>query len=95
MKKSSFKPIIAGMLTGAALFFMPFFLWRVFAFFLIGGAFFRLFIGRRMRSGFGMRPAFADKIRSMSDEEYNLFKQKAQQHCGKNRDTEATAAATK
>jgi hypothetical protein len=83
MKKSIFKPIIAGVLAGAALFFMPFFLLRLFAFFLIAGLFFRFFIGRRMRKhGFGMRTAFADRIRSMSDEEYSQFKQKAQQHCG-------------
>lgn len=86
MNKSILKTIIAGALAGVALFFMPFFLLRVFGFFLIAGTFFRFFIGHGLRRGFGpgMRPAFADKIRSMSDEEYNQFKQNAQQHCGKN-----------
>jgi len=92
MNKSIFKTIIAGALAGAALFFMPFFLLRVFAFFLIAGTFFRFFIGRGLRRGFGpgVRPAFADKIRSMSDEEYNQFKQKAQQNCGKHAQAKET-----
>jgi hypothetical protein len=95
MKKSIFKPIIAGVLAGAALFFMPFFLLRVFAFFLIAGAFFRFFIGRRMRKhGFDIRPAFADRIRSMSDEEYNQFKQQSQQRCS-NWHSHAETASTK
>lgn len=85
MNKSVLKTIIAGALAGAALFFMPFFLFRVFAFFLVAGTMFRFFIARSLRRGFGMgmRPAYADKIRSMSDEEYNHFKEKARQHCGK------------
>ena len=77
MTTSFFKPILAGILIGAALFFMPFFLLRVLIVFLIIGGLFRLFGGRGFRSryGRGFHPAFADKIRNMSDEEYNEYKQ--------------------
>jgi hypothetical protein len=80
------RPIIAGILIGAALFFMPFFFVRILLFFLIIGAIFRLFIGRRFR-GYrrGFDAAFTDNIRSMSDEEYNRFKQNISQGCGYNR----------
>lgn len=70
------KPIIAGILIGAALFFMPFFFVRILLFFLVIGAIFRLFAGRRFR---GYRRSFdshfTDNIRNMSDEEYSRFKQ--------------------
>jgi hypothetical protein len=77
MTRSILKPILAGILIGAALFFMPFFLLRVLIVFLIIGGLFRLFGGRgfRGRYGRGFHPAFADKIRNMSDEEYNQYKQ--------------------
>ncbi|TKK70938.1 hypothetical protein FC093_04410 [Ilyomonas limi] len=77
------KPIIAGILIGAALFFMPFFFIRFILFFLIIGAIFRFFIGGRFR---GYRRSFdtgfTDNIRSMSDEEYSRFKQNLNQGCG-------------
>lgn len=71
------KPILAGILIGAALFFLPFFVLRVVVVFLIIGALFRLFGGRRFGRGYGrgFHPAFADNIRNMSDEEYKAFKQ--------------------
>ena len=77
MKRSIFKPILAGILIGAALFFIPFFLLRVLIVFLIIGGLFRLFGGRGFRGRYnrGFHPAFADKIRNMSDEEYNQYKQ--------------------
>jgi len=81
MKKSILKTIVAGIILGAGIFYFPFFLLRVFLVFLIIGIFFRFFIGRR----FGRRfhPAFADKIRSMSDEDYKLFKEKFNNnYCG-------------
>ncbi len=83
MTRSILKPILAGMLIGAALFFMPFFLLRVLLVFLIIGALFRLFGGRgiRGRHGRGFHPAFADSIRNMSDEEYNKYKQRFED-CG-------------
>lgn len=74
-----FRAIIIGALTGAALFFLPFFFLRGILFFLFIGLIIRFAIGRRFRrGGFGGRgftPMFADKIRSMNDEEYNQFTQ--------------------
>ncbi len=77
------RPIIAGILIGAALFFMPFFFVRFILFFLIIGLIFRFFIGRRFR-GYRHRfdAGFTDNIRNMSDEEYNRFKQNRNQDCG-------------
>ncbi len=46
MNRSILKPIIAGVLIGAALFFIPFFVLRVVTVVLIVGLLFRLF-GRR------------------------------------------------
>ena len=71
-----FKPIIIGILIGAALFFMPFFILRVFLFFFIIGAVFRFFWWRRWNrwNGYWYGPRFADSIRNMSDEQYNRFK---------------------
>jgi hypothetical protein len=79
------KSIAAGLLIGLALFIMPFFLIRLAFFLLIIGALFRLFGRRRFGRGWGpwghsRMPAFADRIRQMSDEEYNQFKQRYQGH---------------
>ena len=74
-----FRAIIIGALTGAALFFLPFFILRGFLFILFIGFLIRLIaFGAWRRGGFrsrGFNPGFADKIRSMSDEEYSRFKQ--------------------
>ncbi len=75
------KTIAVGALIGAALFWMPFFVLKVFVFFLILGFIFRFFRGRRHyygRAGWG----FADKIRQMSDEEYESFKNRPYGRCG-------------
>lgn len=84
MKASIVKPVIAGMLIGAGLFFIPFFVIRVVLFILIVGLFVRLFIRpRRFGAGFHQRRfAYADHLRSMSDEEYAQFKQRTSQGCG-------------
>lgn len=83
MNNTLVKSILAGLLIGAALFIMPFFLLRFVVFFLIIGALFRLFGGRRFRrrgwgTGWGDRRdyAFTDRIRQMSDDEYSQFKQR-------------------
>lgn len=84
MNTSIIKPVIAGLLIGTALFFIPFFVLRVAVFILIVGLIFRLFAGRRRhwnRNFMDRRMAFTDRIRNMSDEEYNQFKQSAQ-GCG-------------
>jgi len=81
MTKQILKPVLIGILAGAALFMMPFFLLRVLVFFLIMGALFRLFRGSRFWGGYrhrfaGFHPEFADTIRNMSEEEYKVFRQK-------------------
>jgi len=84
------KSILAGLLLGAALFILPFFLLRVALFALLIGALFRLVRGPRRWGydprGFGRRGgpglAFADRIRQMSDEEYATFKQERWNRCG-------------
>lgn len=82
MKNSILKPIVAGVILGAALFFIPFFVLRVAAAVLIAGALFRLFAERRFRRYRpGIYPAFADKIRNMSDDEYARFKERFQSRC--------------
>jgi len=85
MNKSILKPVIAGVLIGFGLFFIPFFILRVVLFLLIAGLVFRLFAGRRRHFGGPFaerRLAFTDHIRHMSDEEYVQFKQRAAQGCG-------------
>ena len=86
MKRSLFKPIIGGILIGAAAFFAPFFLLKALLFFFIIGAIFRMFMWRRYYHG-GPRyyMAHVDKIRTMSAEEYSSFKEKINKwdnHCG-------------
>ncbi|GAB4031060.1 hypothetical protein [Spirosoma jeollabukense] len=85
MNNNLLRSILAGLLLGVALFVMPFFLIRLVFFFVIIGVLFRLFGGGRFRGGwgrgrgFGYMPAFADRIRQMSDEEYTAFKQRYHQ----------------
>ena len=85
MNNNLLRSILAGLLLGVALFVMPFFLIRLVFFFVIIGVLFRLFGGGRFRGGwgrgqrFGYMPAFADRIRQMSDEEYTTFKQRYDQ----------------
>ncbi|WP_080055224.1 hypothetical protein [Spirosoma aerolatum] len=89
MNNNLVRSILAGVLLGAALFIMPFFLLRVILFFILIGTLFRLFGRGHFRRGgwrsrrFGYMPAFADRIRQMSDDEYNQFKQRFEQgRCG-------------
>ncbi|MBI3240505.1 MAG: hypothetical protein HYZ43_16950 [Flavobacteriia bacterium] len=78
MATTLLKSILIGALTGAILFFAPGFIFGLFLTFLI----FRLMIGRRMHRGrfSEYRLAFADKVRSMSDEEYAQFKNNMHTH---------------
>ncbi len=86
MNRHILKPVLAGLLMGGALYFMPFFVVRVVLFVLIAGLLIRLFT--RHRSGrFGhyraMRLQYADSIRNMSDKEYALFKERISSYgCG-------------
>jgi hypothetical protein len=83
MNNQVLKTIIFGALLGAAIFAAPFFVLKVLAFFLIVGLFFRIFRGRRGRKGWGRAWgwAYADKIRSMNDQEYQDFKANYRQRC--------------
>ena len=75
------KPIVGGLILGAILFFFPFFAVKVVGFLLILGLIFWLFRGRRSywRKYAMVHP---DKIRSMSDEEYESFKSNfGRSHC--------------
>lgn len=81
MNRSVFKPIVFGVLFGAAAFFVPFLLVRMFFFFIIMGFIIRLFWwGGSGRHHLRYHMAYADKIRSMSDEEYEAFKNRAGRH---------------
>lgn len=84
MNYSILRPVVAGVLIGAALFFAPFVVLRIALFVLVFMLLFRLFTGRRFGrfGGRGMHPAFADRIRNMSDEEYADFKEKFGHGCG-------------
>ncbi|WP_420150605.1 hypothetical protein [Spirosoma sp.] len=98
MNNTLVKSILAGLLIGAALFVMPFFLIRFVFFVLIISALFRLFGGGRFRRGgwgpgwrYGRDYAFTDRIRQMSDDEYNQFRQRyAYDRCGQNDDRKST-----
>ena len=71
MNRQVFKLIFGGMLLGAAVFFVPFFLLKVIGFFFIAMMFMWLFKGR---GHYGRRMAFVDNVRNMSDEEYSHWK---------------------
>ena len=74
------KPILAGLLIGVALYYLPFFfVGKVFFILLILAFFFGFFRHRRYRGPYGWH--YADKIRSMSDEEYLAFKEKFGRGC--------------
>jgi len=80
MTTSILKTIAAGVLIGALAFFTPF----IIIGFLIIGLIIRLSFRRRFAHGhYGMHHlAFAEKIRSMSDDDYNGYKVKlASDHC--------------
>ena len=70
-----FKTILLGFLLGATLFFVPFLVLGLVTVF----ALMRIFGRRRFRNGNFMqhRIAWADKIRSMSEEDYASLKEKA------------------
>ena len=87
MNSRILKLIVGGALLGAAIFFIPFFLLKVAAVILIFGLFRWMFKGRG-RSG--RWAGFADRIRSMSDEEYANFKAGGHGPCGRSRNKLAT-----
>lgn len=79
MIKQILKTALAGILAGLALFILPFFLVRVFVFFLLIGAIFKLMGGRRR----GMHHyAFAHKFQHMSEEDRKAFMSRYGNRCG-------------
>lgn len=79
--KQFFKTVLAGCLAGLALFVLPFFLVRVFVFFLLIGAIFKLMGGRRR----GMHHyVFAHNYKNMSEEERANFMKNYQGRCYSN-----------
>ena len=81
MTNQILKPVLAGLLIGLALYYLPFFfVGKVFFILLILVFFFGFFRRRRYRGPYGWN--YADKIRSMSDEEYNEFKENFGRRCG-------------
>jgi hypothetical protein len=87
MKVLFFTPAL---LLFAGLWLVPFFLFKAFLMFFIVGFFFKFMMRRRWRRHFwGNRvPAFADRIRNMSDEEYDAFRSKFTHGCGGGRKVE-------
>ena len=81
MKVLFFAPAL---LLFAGLWLVPFFLFKAFLMFFIVGSIFKFMMRRRWRRHFlGNRvPAFADRIRNMSDEEYDAFRSKFTHGCG-------------
>ena len=79
MTKSILKTVAGGIFIGAALFFIPKFLLGI----LVLMTIFRFIFWRRMgRGGYGQHKfAMADKIRSMSEEEYQGFKNNFNSGC--------------
>lgn len=79
MNRTNVKLIVGGILLGVAVYFVPFFVMKIFVFFLIFGMFGWFFRGRR-RHYRNYQWGMADRIRSMSDEEFAEFKE-ARSHC--------------
>lgn len=69
------KTIIGGAILGTALFYLPFFVLKVLVIILLIGVISKFFRRHRgYRGPYGW--AYADKIRSMSDDEYSEFKER-------------------
>ena len=66
------------------LWLVPFFLFKAFLMFFIVGAIFKFMLRHRWHRHFWGHqvPAFADRIRNMSDEEYDAFRNKFSRGCG-------------
>ena len=75
MNRQIIKTILGGALLGAALFYIPFFVFKVLVVFALFGIMARFFGRHRgYRGPYGW--AYADKIRNMSDDEYTHFKER-------------------
>jgi hypothetical protein len=81
MNRIYLKLILGGAILGVAIYFIPFFLLKVSAVFLIFGMMAWLFGGRRRQHYRHRYWAMADHLRSMSDEDFERFKNE-RSHCG-------------
>ena len=81
MTNQILKHALVGLILGATLYYLPFFFFgKVIFFFLVMGIFFSFFRRRRYGGPYGWN--YADKIRSMTDEEYTHFKENVGHGCG-------------
>lgn len=80
MNRTYPKMIVGGILFGLAIYFVPFFILKVFVLFGLFASFAWLFRGRRAKHR-AYRWAMVDRIRSMSDEEFEQFKERRGGHC--------------
>jgi hypothetical protein len=71
-----------GLIFGSLVFFMPFFLLKIFIFFMVISFFMKMMWWRTMKHGGGFHIRYAEKVRSMSDEEFVRFRSKRSGHCG-------------
>ncbi|MFT6868027.1 MAG: hypothetical protein ACJA08_002875 [Cyclobacteriaceae bacterium] len=83
MTNQILKPIVAGLLIGVGLYFLPIYFFGKGLFILL--LIFLFFKFRRHRRGFGW--SYADKIRSMNDLEYQEFKTNYGRRCGYSNET--------
>lgn len=87
MTNQILKHVLIGLFIGATLYYLPFFFFGKVIFFFLAMVFvFNFFRRRRYYGPFGWN--YADKIRSMSDDEYSEFKEKAGHGCGYSNQTE-------
>ena len=82
MNSHVIKTIFIGAALGAALFLMPFFLLKAAVFLILIGIAFRFFGRHRYYRG-PVGWAYADKIRGMSDEDYEDLKNRWSSHRGR------------
>ncbi|MCA6434953.1 MAG: hypothetical protein ACK5QC_09495 [Bacteroidota bacterium] len=81
MKRKILKFVIGGVVLGTALFFAPFLTLKIVALFFIIGAVMRMLFWRRVfwYAKPMLQVAYTDRIRSMSEEEYEAYKIKMNQ----------------
>jgi|LakMenE01Jun11ns_1017448.scaffolds.fasta_scaffold9273491_2 hypothetical protein len=78
---SILKSIVMGLIFGSLVFFMPFFLLKVFIFFMVISFFMKMMWWRVMSHGGGHYLRYAEKVRNMSDDEFSRFKSKGYRSC--------------
>lgn len=90
MNTQVIKSIVIGALLGALIFAIPFMAIKLFFFLLVVGLVFKLIRGRGRRYYGPAGWAYADKIRQMSDDEYQQFKNRYSRYCWGGQDSETS-----